>query len=111
MARREPVYESPSIMLRPKVWDNHRIELELSSSVVDQLRTAEEGAAELDPRPALFSYGLVVMTANGKMSQWSGKWANSMVPPERPGSAKPKVSAESAARGENSNLSLGEDIP
>ena len=32
------------------------------------------------------TYGFLVMTADGKMSRWSGKWSNSVVPPAPAGS-------------------------
>lgn len=82
-----PFYESDSILMGAKNWDDSEIEIEVSSTAAEKLAQAREAAKGNGSAALKFRFGFMVQTAEGRMSQWSGNWVDSVVPPSRPGSA------------------------
>lgn len=80
-----PVGESDSILVAPTAWSEDAIELALTPRTIEELDEAKQKIREgLKTSASIrYRYGFLVQTADGKMSHWSGKWSDSVVPPSR----------------------------
>jgi hypothetical protein len=83
MGGEEPVEESESILLQGGEWSDSRIDLRIPAAAVEKIREAQLAARSSQKTPPRFRYGFLIQTAAGRMSQWTGKRVDSVVPPTR----------------------------
>jgi hypothetical protein len=81
----ELIGESDSLLVPLGDWTDSEIELKPNSSLIERLAEARTVATDKgqDRTDSVIRYGFMIQTAAGKLSHWSGKWADSVVPPER----------------------------
>jgi hypothetical protein len=74
--------QSGSIAVPSSTWQDTEISLRLSTSVLEKVTETRNEAEEKLDHPTM-RYGFLVQTAGGRLSQWSGKWVDSVIPPSR----------------------------
>lgn len=79
----KPLSESESLLVPAASWTDDRIDLRLSSTLVERLEGVKAAAGTGGGAPSRVRYGFLIQTAEGKLSRWSGKSADSLVPPTR----------------------------
>ena len=80
-AAAEPYFESSSILLQSTQWNHTRINLRFPAPALEKIQEARQEATGNRTDSPTFRYGFVVQTSAGKMSQWSGLRADSIIPP------------------------------
>lgn len=76
-----PIRESGSILLQSTQWNGTRINLRFPAPALEKLQEERQAVAKTQQTPPTYRYGFVVQTSDGKMSQWSGLRADTLIPP------------------------------